>query len=199
MRASLVLSLLVLSLPSFAQSGPYSFEAADDGDPFALEPSVDEAIDAATRRFRVRVQDMNRYRARAAASGVLPQVDVRVRSNESVLDVDRFDNLNFPGDDPALIDDARNEVLEFQVNAGWDLSQIMFNPTVLDINAMVDLYDEIAEEVINVFFLRQRLVLAMINTPPDDENSRRTMELRIAQATATLNALTGGIFPDREF
>ena len=159
------------------------------------EPTIEEALEAATRRFHVRVSDMDRYRRRAGLSGWMPQVDVTYRSNDSTLDLDHFDRLNFPGDDPASIDDGSASVNEIQINAGWDLSRVVFNPLVLDVNAMVGLYDEISEEVINVYYLRQRLILSARNSPPDDPGTRQTLELRIAQATATLNALTGGIFP----
>ena len=143
MRTLCPLFVLVLAAPTFAQgygdtsygSGGY---AAPASDPFAGEPSIDEAIEAATRRFRVRVEDMNRYRGRAAASGLLPEAGVSVRTSDSALDVNRFDNLQFPGDQAATIDDATSDVFEIEVSAQWDLSEVVFNPLVLDVQSMVD-------------------------------------------------------------
>jgi hypothetical protein len=187
--------LSLLTLAAFLSVGaPALAQYATESGPFAGEPTVEEAIEAATRRFHVRVEDMDRYRRRVGVSALLPHVDVTYRTNDSTLDLDHFDALNFPGDDPASIDDGSASVNEIQINAGWDLSRVVFNPLVLDVTAMAGLYDEIAEEVINVYFLRQRLVLSMVNNPPGDTGTRQTMELRIAQATATLNSLTGGIF-----
>lgn len=187
LRLLTVLTIVVMSVPAFAQY-------ATDTGPFAGEPTVEEAIEAATRRFHVRVEDMDRYRRRVGVSALLPRVDVSYRTNDSTLDLDHFDALNFPGDQAASIDDGSATVNEIQINAGWDLSLIVFNPLVLDVTAMAGLHDEIAEEVINVYYLRQRLILSMVNNPPADSGTRQTMELRIAQATATLNALTGGLF-----
>jgi hypothetical protein len=181
--------LLVASVPALGQ------DYMNSSDPFAGEPTVEEAIEAATRRFHVRVADMDRYRRRVGISALMPQVDVSYRTNDSTLDLDHFDSLNFPGDDPASIDDGSASVNEIQINAGWDLSRVVFNPLVLDVSAMVGLYDEVSEEVINVYFLRQRLILSARNNPPQDTGTRETLELRIAQATATLNALTGALFP----
>ena len=189
-RLSIVISLLLVFAATPAAAQQYDPNASAQ-----YEPTIEEAIEAATARFHVRVADMNRYRRRVGASALMPQVDVTYRTNDSTLALDHFDQLNFPGDDPASIDDGSASVNEIQVNAGWDLSRVVFNPLVLDVTAMVGLYDEIAEEVINVYYLRQRLILSARNNPPEDPGTRQTLELRIAQATATLNALTGGIFP----
>ena len=187
-RILLTILALCVSAPAFSQN--YGAPASAE-----YEPTIEEAIEAATARFHVRVADMNRHRRRVGLSALMPQVDVSYRTNDSTLDLDHFDRLNFPGEDAASIDDGSASVNEIQVNAGWDLSRVVFNPLVLDVTAMVGLYDEIAEEVINVYYLRQRLILSARSNPPEDPGTRQTLELRIAQATATLNALTGGIFP----
>ncbi len=199
---ALALLALLVTEPTVALSQTYGQAPATYGqaqaDPFAGDPTVHEAIEAGTRRVHLRVAEINGYRNRAGWSAVMPQVDVAFRTNDSSIDLERYDFVTFP-DRVAGQDTGTADAMEIQVSAGWDLSRVVFNPLVLDVNSMVSLYDEIMQEVVSFYFLRQRLVLSLVNNPPDDPASRQSMALRIAQATATLNALTGGLFEDSRY
>jgi hypothetical protein len=160
---------------------------------FAGEPTVEEAIDEAMDHFGLGTDRIASLRRRANLSALLPQVEAATRSNSSDLTLDRFDFVTLP-DQIAAQDLGEGSVTEYQISAGWDLSQLAFNPSSLDINSMVTLHQDLAEEVISAYFLRRRLMLSLAMNPPDDPVTRASLEMRLQQATATLNALTGDLF-----
>lgn len=160
---------------------------------FAGEPTVEDAIEEAMEHFGLDTDRIASLRRRANLSALLPQVEASTRSNTSDLTLDRYDFVTLP-DQIAAQDLGEGSVTEYQISAGWDLSQLAFNPSSLDINSMVTLHQDLAEEVISAFYLRRRLMLSLAMNPPDDPVTRASLEMRLQQATATLNALTGDLF-----
>lgn len=193
---------VALSTPAFAQYDGYGgydgYAAPQQGGSiedqlFAGEPTVEDAIEAAMDHFGLGTDRIASLRRRANLSALLPQVEASTRSNSSDLTLDRFDFVTLP-DQVAAQDLGEGSVTEYQVSAGWDLSRLAFNPSSLDINSMVTLHQDLAEEVISAFYLRRRLMLSLAMNPPDDPVTRSSVEMRLQQATATLNALTGDLF-----
>lgn len=160
---------------------------------FESEPSVDEAVDAALSHYHLEARDIDGVRRRATVSALLPEVDVAYRTNESQLDLDRYDYVTFP-DEIAAEDLGAGSVTELQVRAGWDLGELVFNAGGLEAYDLVPLHREIAEEVIDAFYLRQRLMVALYVEPPTDQGALLMTQMRLDAATARLNHLTGGLF-----
>lgn len=178
------------SYPGYA---PQQQSASVEDSLFAGEPTVEEAIEEAMDHFGLGTDRIASLRRRANLSALLPQVEASTRSNTSDLTLDRYDFVTLP-DQIAAQDLGEGSVTEYQVSAGWDLSQLAFNPSSLDINSMVTLHQDLAEEVISAYYLRRRLMLSLAMNPPDDPVTRASLEMRLQQATATLNALTGDLF-----
>lgn len=193
MKPLLVASLLLLSfVPArgFAQQSSLPVQLQQQ---FANEPSVEDAIEAALEQYGVEADDIEGLRRRAATSALMPEVDVSYRTNSSELDLDRFDYIQFP-DRQAAEDLGAGEVTELQVSAGWDFGDVVFNPNAVEVYGLVPLHRDIAEQVIDAYFLRRRLLIALAMNPPTDETARLMTEMRLEAATARLNQLTDGLF-----
>lgn len=189
---SLVLSALValLATPSVAQEryGSVDDQLAD----LKKEPSVQMAQKAALRFFKIDQDTVGGMRSGSQWKWVLPEVDVRYRMNDGTVDVNRIDQQI--QDDAYSFDDATSNVNEWVFQGSWALPRLIFNPETLDVSSLVVLQEKVLKEVTRLYYTRRRLQVSMILNPPKDAASRISMELRVEQMTATLDAMTGNLF-----
>lgn len=198
-RSLLLAAALALSAgPAGAQSGfPPRVQAQIDA--LEEEPSIQQAQAAALRFFNVDPAAVEGMRSRAAMKGLMPSVSAGYRQAWTHLGIESI-NVEFrnPEDGPAIIDDANGGLQEIQVGASWNLPLLVFNAEVLDVGSLAVLQEGVLKEVTRLYFTRRRLQIDLILDPPADPATRMSKELRIAELTSTLDAMTGNLFSEAE-
>lgn len=161
----------------------------------ATEPSVEEVTEAAMRFYDLDEDTLDSIESRAGWKAAVPRVSAEARLNSLGTDVDKFDFIQFP-DEQAGADQIGGTVREIRVAATWDLPRLIYNSEVLDTYALRGNRQNLLKEVIRLYYLRRRLTINYRLNPPADPASRVAGQLRIDEITATLDALTGGLYRD---
>ncbi len=91
---------------------------------------------------------------------------------------------------------GRSETKDWGIRLEWDLGDYLYNSEQRYISReardLVELRQDVLEEVNTYFFDRRRAQIEMLFSPPADVRSKIDLQLRVAQITATIDALTGG-------
>ncbi len=193
------LIVLALAAPAAAQQR-FAPRVQAQIDALEEEPSIQQAQTAALRFFNVDPGSVEAMRSRASWKGIMPSLSAGYRHSVNDLAVrSRNTEVNqFPEDGPNIFDDATGNVQELQVSASWNLPLLVFNAEVLDVGSLAVLQEGVLKEVTRLYFTRRRLQLDLILNPPADAGTRMSKELRIAELTSTLDAMTGQLFSKAE-
>ncbi len=158
---------------------------------FSDEPSINQVQSQAIKYAEVNPNKIKSWRRQAAAKALLPKITADVDRNASELvhwDSGQNPDILVKGDD----------TLEWGVSVSWDLGEFIWNSDQTSIDTrsrlMVQLRQDILDEVNRVYFERRRLQIELLKSPPVDESKIVEKELRIAELTADLDALTGSNF-----
>ena len=196
----LALAILLPAGRSLAQAGGSDFRQEVKGKlKRALqqlkeqEPDIRDTQRAALEFFRIDFETVGSMRSRAGWKSIMPTVSGKYRQNQSLIDLDKWDYMNFPGAQAGW-DYVTFDVKEFEVAGTWDLSRLVFNPEVLDVASLVVLQEAVLKEVTRIYYTRRRLQVDLIIAPPADVATLLSKELRVEELTATLDAMTGGFF-----
>jgi len=162
-------------------------------DALKAEPTIQETQKATLSFFRIDPGTVASMRRRAALKAVLPNLTVKGRINSSTIDLNTTDIL-ISRDEASIVDLGTGSVQEVEIAGSWDLSRLVFNSEVLDVSSLVVLQESILKEVTRIYYTRRRLQVALILDPPSDPATLISKEMRIEELTATLDAVTGGIF-----
>ncbi len=198
-RPALALTLiasLALAAPAAAQER-LSAEQQRRIDALNAEPTIQEAQHAALSFFRVDQDTVSSMRSRAAWKALLPNLGVKGRFNQSSIDLNKTDIL-ISRDEASIIDLGNGAVQEFEIAGSWDLSRLVFNAEVLDVSSLVVLQESILKEVTRLYYTRKRLQVDLALNPPADAATLLSKEMRLEELTATLDAVTGGIYSKRQ-
>ena len=76
----------------------------------------------------------------------------------------------------------------------WNLPQLVFNAEELDVASLAGLVEGLLKESTRLYYMRRRLQVDMILTPPTDQASLLTKQLRLEELTGLIDAMTGGWF-----
>ncbi len=175
--------LLVTS--QMAQAAPSKAAQA-----FAKEPKVAEVVDVAMRYFRVHPEVLDSLRSKSHGRAVLPLLTTGLR-----LDDDRFNRSEAVLPNPVNTEEATNtKRTAFSVGAVWDLRQLVFNPSEVQVFGLIGVQRDIMLEATRTYYLRKQLILRKVYNPPKDEVARAALDMRIDEFTALLDVLTGGWF-----
>ena len=193
-----LLSLLPLSLFSsvgsvYAQRSFDDPEVRDALQALRREPTIQAVHRAALEFYNASPDQVSSMRTRARYKALLPDVHVRYRYSENGVRINKFDYIQFAGEQAGL-DDSDGNVNEIQVSGSWSLSRLLFNPEVLDVSSLAALQEGVLKEVTRLYYTRRRLQIDLIISDPRDPATRLSKELRIEQLTATLDALTNNLF-----
>ena len=165
-------------------------------DELEKEPSIQQAQNAALRFFNVDPGSVEAMRSRAAWKGIMPSVSAGYRQSATDLSIDSRNLL--VDEDPTIFDNVDGQLQEFSVGASWNLPLLIFNAEVLDVGSLAVLQEGVLKEVTRLYFTRRRLQIGLILDPPSDPGTRMSKELRIAELTSTLDAMTGQLFSKAE-
>jgi hypothetical protein len=162
---------------------------------FKKEPPVKDVQDAALRFFRVHPDKVTQLRRGAELKGLLPELELSF-NNELSNARRRMQDALFPGfvTNPGYKEDETNKSdrIAWGVRATWGLDRLLFNPEELDVASLVGVQEGLLREVTTLYYTRRRLQVGMVLNPPQDDAELITEALRLEEATATLDALTGG-------
>ena len=160
----------------------------------ASEPSLDQAVGVALRRFGVDRPFLTRYRQGARLAGWVPKIrasfrwtDLRVGTTSYFRDIH----------DPYFRNHGQIGGPAWALVALWDLKGIIHNvsESIADRVGGVSRHAEwrVRQTLINLYQERRRFQLeALIDR--GDERARFMRRLRLEELTAHLNALTGNLF-----
>lgn len=160
---------------------------------FTHEPTIAQVQVAAIRYAEVHPDKIKQWRRKAALQAFLPSVDVgidRNRSYDSSIDEGTFPNYQ-------LISNQDRD-MNMDVSVSWDLGELIWNQdqTSIDVRSklMVQLRDDLVNEVTRTYYERRRLQVALLTSPPPDQQVWLEKELRLQELTALIDGFTGGYF-----
>lgn len=185
----LMLAFLVFA-PRPARAGGWT--AAKLKAYFASEPSLRSLQKAALKFFMVNPSRLHSLRRRAANKAWLPVVQAgftgTMFQNARILELAQYRSLPNPWEDETEI----NTSYQFSVKATWNLPQLVFNSEELDVASMVGIQDGVLKEVTRLYFIRRRLQINLLLSPPKDAKTEVMLGLRLQELTGLLDAMTNG-------
>jgi hypothetical protein len=160
---------------------------------FKHEPSLRSLQKAALKFFMVNPARLHALRRKAANKAWLPVVEAGFSGNLAqttrAMELAQYRNsYDYPWEDENQIYTGYN----FHVKATWNLPQLVFNAEELDVASMVGIQDGVLKEVTRLYFIRRRLQINLLLSPPDDAKTRVMLDLRLQELTGLLDAMTNG-------
>ncbi|TRZ49069.1 hypothetical protein D4Q80_02690 [bacterium] len=162
------------------------------------EPGIKEVQQAAIRYAEVEPDKIKKWRQQAAHKALLPTVNVGIDRDTGDLWHWESGSSTKPEDD--VLRSGRDSI-GWDVSLAWDLGELIWNDdqTSIDVRSrlLVQLRDDILDEVTKLYFERLRVKAELDGLALEDRKKRFEKELRIAELTANLDALTGGYFSEQ--
>ncbi|MFA5115320.1 MAG: hypothetical protein WC469_04565 [Candidatus Omnitrophota bacterium] len=167
------------------------------------ELQINEVQQAAIKYAEVDPEKIIRWRKQAARRAILPKLTISAdRDRNSTISNSIWGTAGsssspgkyFVGPD----DETRYHNNGWGVSLSWELGDLVWNDaqTSIDVRSrlMVELRNDILDEVTRVYFERLRVKAELDGLSIEDRNKRQIKELRVAELTALLDAMTGGYF-----
>lgn len=200
MRALLIVCLTAFALPALAQTP--NAKAQELLKRFDGEPNVNQVQRAALDYAALHPEIFESMRSRTRVRGLLPQVTVRV--TQDVDDVNRgvtsftLDDTNRSLAEKVSATETKYELLQVTGQARWELGDLVFSrqetAVVRENRYAAKERQKLLQLVTQLYFERRRAQLDLLLSPPAEAGARALAELKIAQLTAELDALSGGRF-----
>jgi hypothetical protein len=189
-------------------------ELASEGrasDVLAGEPDLLELQNATLGYLGLEVERIDAHRAGLKRRGWYPSVALRFGYDRGHRRTGGWDESFSYGELHELADENEDRADDFDASIllSWDLGDLAFDPEFIDLSResrlIIGLRDDVLDEVNQIFFERRALLLQLAEGPPPgledaDANlpmDRRSLELRVAELTAGLDAWSGGWFSTR--
>jgi hypothetical protein len=187
----MALLLLVLGTLS-AEAQSFDRQTQVKLDALKAEPGVRDVQEAALQYFSVNTEQVNSMRSRASWKAMAPVVEVSGGFVDSSLNetTDHYE-YNFL---PWVTRGAAGEGFDVRGKLAWNLPQLVFNAEELDVASLAGLVEGLLKESTRLYYMRRRLQVDMILTPPADQASLLTKQLRLEELTGLIDAMTGGWF-----
>jgi hypothetical protein len=158
---------------------------------FAREPTAAEVLQEAMHYFRVHPAIADSLRAATHTRALLP-VFSTVATYNAYGDASA-QAVTITNPQNTLVNDY-NTTFNIAVGAAWDLRELGFNPSELAVYQMVGFQQDLIQETTRTYFMRRQLQIRLALRPPQDLVTREMLDLRVAEYTAILDAMTGGWF-----
>ena len=199
-----ILAVVTWCMPNtlLAQSSGFEPGIQRALDALKAEPSVREVQEAALRYFRVNTDQVNSMRSRASMKAALPVFEVSGGFTQSDLgeDTRNYEKIVGPtvGNPEGLWIDrsAGGNGFDVRGKVSCNFPQLVFNAEELDVASLAGLVEGLLKESTRLYYMRRRLQVDMILTPPTDQASLLTKQLRLEELTALIDAMTGGWFSE---
>jgi hypothetical protein len=160
------------------------------------EPTLEELQSAALRLADADVSATSRWKRAARLQAVLPTLKLSADYGAG-----RDETLDRYQEKPDRWGADTDRGYDFQVSAQWKLDELIFNADELKV------YDALADRaarreglltlLVGYYFERRRLQLVALLEPPPNLMERLEIRMRIAEVTASIDALTGGLLSHR--
>ena len=182
--SSLVLIATGICAPRSTHAAPVAQRVSSGTD----EPGCGDTIKAALAYAALHPDRVDRLRSQAAWKDLAPILGVKARSNQSTLSLDK---TTLTGGET---EKATGDVVEVEISGEWNLPGLVFNPEVLDVNALVDQQRGLAQFVIDTYYARKRLLVHLTYLPATEPAALALQVLEVDELTMKLDAVTGGYF-----
>ncbi len=161
---------------------------------FQQEPSVTQVHGMAIQYAEVYPQKISRWRNAAQKRALLPKLSMGL--NRGATELFHWD----AGPNPDILSKGR-DYLDWNVALSWDFGDLIWNPDQTSIDSrsklMVELREDILDQITRIYFERRRLQMEFLSSEKIEPQIRVEKEMRIAELTALIDALTGGEFSRR--
>lgn len=158
---------------------------------FDFEPSLSELQRAALKYQDADPQTARRWRTAPNRAALLPTLKFVVDH-----DLERDESLDRYQDEPDRWGADTDCDLGFQVSAQWELDELVFNSDEVRVwGALADRAsrrESLLTMLVGYYFERRKLQVKELLSPPDNIEEMAELKLRIAELTASIDALTGG-------
>ncbi|MBD89157.1 MAG: hypothetical protein CL940_02330 [Deltaproteobacteria bacterium] len=189
----LVLALVALSLAA----GPAAADGVEAGlAKLKAEPTVRDVQEAALRYFRVNSAQIESMRSRARIKALAPVIEFSGGYTRSDLD-DVSTNMQYGFgtlEEPWVARISGGVGWNARAKMSINLPQLVFNPEELDVASLAGLVEGLLKESTRLYFMRRRLQVDMLLTPPTDRATLLSKNLRIEELTGLIDAMSGGWF-----
>ncbi|MBN1869071.1 MAG: hypothetical protein JW847_00625 [Candidatus Omnitrophica bacterium] len=167
---------------------------------FDFEPTINEAHQMAINYAEVSSEKIKTWRTQARRKAWFPKLSVGVDSDRDWSSSDSIwgsytgGGLHYVGPD----DKTRGENIGWDASLSWDLSGLIWSTdqTTIDSRSklMVELREDILNEITRLYFERRRTQWDLALDESADWRIKAEREMRVAELTALIDALTGGGF-----
>ena len=171
-----------------------------------LEPSVIEVQKHALKFSALpTTNDYKRYRLQARLRNLVPRVGVDL--NTTGTNTDYYQSDKGISTDVTLKNDFNaDKTLRYQhdgkafkqLSVLWNTDQFFYDDEIRYIlnqaRLTANIKENLLDDVTRIYFQRRRLQLESLASPPNDEISRLSSDLQIAELTGQLDSRTGGWF-----
>ncbi|MCB9547178.1 MAG: hypothetical protein H6706_15210 [Myxococcales bacterium] len=197
-----------LVLPACLLAAPAALAQAPDGKARELlarfdgEPTVNQVQRAALDYAAMHPELFDNMRTRTRTRALLPDLSVQVTKDldDESRSVTSFtlDSNNTTRAEKVSATETKDDGLQVRGEVRWKLGDLVFNSQETAV-ARENRYSakerqKLLQTVTQVYFERRRAQLDLLLSPPAEAGARALAELKIAQLTGELDALTGGRF-----
>lgn len=189
--------LALLLLISFAPPARGDAEVDRIMSQFEDEPSVRQVQVAAIEYYNVSPDTIKSLRGRARRKALLPGLSLggSTYRQSSALAVD---DIVFRPVGTARFEDQNGVYFGASASLTWNLDKLVFNAEELDVMSLLGIQDGIQREVTTLYYVRRRLQIEQVLSPPTTVAARISAELRLEELTGLLDAYTGGFFSKKK-
>jgi hypothetical protein len=188
-------------VPAAAMSpAPAAAEETDDAQARAMEklkatiaqePSASEVLLTALQYFRVHPATIDALRASSHYRALLPVLSGIGSLGGTGGAAAQAVSITNPQN---TVGNTATESYSASVGASWDLRELVFNPSELQVYALVGIQQDLVHEITRTYFMRRQLQIRLALRPPQDLVIRAMLDLRVAEYSAILDGMTGGWF-----
>jgi hypothetical protein len=164
---------------------------------FDDEPTVRQVQVAAIEYYNVSPDTIKSLRGRARRKALLPGLSIggSTYRQSSALAVD---DIVYRPVGTARFEDQNGVYFGASASLTWNLDKLVFNAEELDVMSLLGIQDGIQREVTTLYYVRRRLQIEQVLSPPTTVAARISAELRLEELTGLLDAYTGGFFSKKK-
>jgi hypothetical protein len=157
----------------------------------AQEPGPSEVLRVAMQYFRVHPATIDALRASSHYRALLPVMSgIGTYSGTGGATAQAVSITNPQN----TVGNTASEGFSGSIGVSWDLREIVFNPSELQVYALLGIQQDLIHEIARTYFMRRQLQIRLVLRPPQDMVIRVMLDLRVAEYTAILDGMTGGWF-----
>jgi len=170
------------------------------------EPTAKEVQTATLRFYKLEPDRLESLATAARLKGLVPEFEAGMDNSVGHTYTNTRDglyptlgNLDPIGNPEGYKERVAGSSDQFlwRLRAVWSLDRLVFNAESLDVKSLGSLQENLVREVTTMYFARRRVISSLVLSPPDDEEELFYEQQRLEELTATLDALTGGMFASR--